>query len=138
MDYAKSGSKLEEVEMLTPQGEERMVSLSLPVVKALTKSLFRQTGALKGMGLLTKTNTWDMIANKAKWMAADAGLVAEGETVVAIAGTARGSDTAMSMRAASSQHMRRIRVHEVIFKPLNPISIDEMMEAAKQGNEQGD
>jgi hypothetical protein len=71
-------------------------------------------------------------------MAADAGLAAEGETVVAIAGTARGSDTAMSMRAASSQHMRRIRVHEIICKPLNPISIDEMMEAAKQGNEQED
>jgi uncharacterized protein len=69
-------------------------------------------------------------------MATDAGLVAEGETVLAIAGTARGSDTAMLMRAASSQHMRRIRVHEIICKPLNPISIDEMMEAAKEGNEQ--
>jgi hypothetical protein len=71
-------------------------------------------------------------------MAADAGLLAEGETVIAIAGTGRGSDTAMSMRAASSQHMRKIRVHEIICKPLNPISIDEMMEAAKQGSGQGD
>jgi hypothetical protein len=67
MDYAKSGSRLEEVEMLTPQGEERMLSLTVPVVKALTKSLFRQTGALRGMGLLAKTNTWDMIANKPRW-----------------------------------------------------------------------
>jgi L-2-amino-thiazoline-4-carboxylic acid hydrolase len=67
MDYAKSGSKLEEVEMLTPRGEERMPSISWPVMNASTKSLFRQTGALWGMGLLLKANTWDMIANKPKW-----------------------------------------------------------------------
>lgn len=71
-------------------------------------------------------------------MAADAGLLAEGETVIAIAGTGMGSDTAMSMRAASSQHMRKIRVHEIICKPLNPISIDEIIEAAKQERAQGD
>jgi len=67
MDYARSGSKLEEVEMLTPRGVERMPSMSLPVMKATTKSLFRQTGALRGMGLLLKTNTWGIIANKPKW-----------------------------------------------------------------------
>ena len=36
-------------------------------------------------------------------MATDAGLVASGETVSAIAGTAQGSDTALVMQAASSQ-----------------------------------
>ena len=67
MDYAKSGSRLEEVEMLTPQGGERMPSMNLPVMNAFTKSLFRQTGTLGGIGLLLKSNTWDMIANRPKW-----------------------------------------------------------------------
>jgi hypothetical protein len=67
MDFAKSGSNLEEVEMLAPRGGERMPSMSWPVMKATTMSLFRQTGALRGMGLLLKTNTWGMIVNKPKW-----------------------------------------------------------------------
>jgi uncharacterized protein len=65
-------------------------------------------------------------------MAADAGLVEEGETVIAIAGTGGGSDTAMSMRAASSHHMRKIRVHEIICKPLNPIGWDEILATAQE------
>lgn len=60
-------------------------------------------------------------------MVTDAGLVASGEKVIVIAGTARGSDTAMVMQAASSQHLRRLRVNEIICKPLNPLNIDELM-----------
>jgi len=60
-------------------------------------------------------------------MAADAGLVAEAETVIAIAGTGMGSDTALLMSAASSQHMKKLRVHEIICKPLAPMNIDELM-----------
>lgn len=60
-------------------------------------------------------------------MATDAGLVASGEKVIVIAGTARGSDTALVMQAASSQHLRRLRVNEIICKPLNPLNIDELM-----------
>jgi L-2-amino-thiazoline-4-carboxylic acid hydrolase len=67
MECAKSGSKLEEVEMLTPRGEELVPSLTLPVVKALAKSLFRDIGIQKGLGLMLRSNTWDMIANKPKW-----------------------------------------------------------------------
>lgn len=48
--------------------------------------------------------------------------------MIAIAGTARGSDTAMVMQAASSQHLKRLRVHEIICKPLNPLNIDEVLE----------
>lgn len=61
-------------------------------------------------------------------MAADAGLVASGEKVIAIAGTGRGSDTALVMQAASSQHLRRLKVNEIICKPLNPLNIDELRE----------
>jgi len=62
------------------------------------------------------------------FMAADAGLVAGGEKVMAVAGTGRGCDTALVMQAASTQHPRRLKVHEILCKPLNPISIDELQE----------
>jgi len=62
------------------------------------------------------------------YMAADAGLVAGGEKVMAIAGTGRGSDTALVMQAASTQHSRRLKVHEILCKPLNPLSLDELQE----------
>ena len=60
-------------------------------------------------------------------MATDGGLVASGEQVMAIAGTGRGSDTALVMQAASSQHMKRLRVDEILCKPLNPLNIDEVL-----------
>jgi hypothetical protein len=59
-------------------------------------------------------------------MAADAGHVASGETVIAIAGTGRGSDTALVMQAASTQNMRKLKINEIICKPHNPLSIDEL------------
>lgn len=61
-------------------------------------------------------------------MATDAGLVTSGEKVIAIAGTARGSDTALVMQAASTQHLRKLKVSEIICKPLNPLNIDELRE----------
>ena len=57
-------------------------------------------------------------------MATDAGLLASGEKVIAVAGTASGSDTALVMQAASSQHLKKLRVNEIICKPLNPLNID--------------
>jgi hypothetical protein len=68
-------------------------------------------------------------------MATDAGHVAPGEKVIAVAGTVRGSDTALVMQAASSQHLKRLRVHEILCKPLNPLNIDEVHaeEDAAQG-----
>lgn len=61
-------------------------------------------------------------------MATDAGLLERGETVIAVAGTGRGSDTALVMQAASSQHMNRLRVNEIICKPLNPLNLEELQE----------
>ena len=58
-------------------------------------------------------------------MASDAGLVAGGEQVIAIAGTGRGSDTALVMQAATSQKINNLKVNEIICKPLNQISISE-------------
>jgi len=61
-------------------------------------------------------------------MVTDAGLVTSGEKVIAIAGTGQGSDTALVMQAASTQHLKRLRVNEIICKPLNPLNIDELRE----------
>jgi uncharacterized protein len=61
-------------------------------------------------------------------MATDAGLLTPGETVIAIAGTARGSDTALVMQAGSSQHIVNLRINEILCKPLNPVRIEELKE----------
>jgi len=59
-------------------------------------------------------------------MATDAGHVKSGETIIAIAGTGRGSDTAPVMQVASSQHLKKLRVNEILCKPLNPLNIEEL------------
>jgi len=50
-------------------------------------------------------------------MAADAGLIPSGQAVIAIAGTARGADTAVVLRAANAQAFFDIQVMEVLCKP---------------------
>jgi hypothetical protein len=59
-------------------------------------------------------------------MATDAGLLTSGETVIAVAGTVRGADTALVMQAGSSQHLKNLRVNEIICKPLNTLNLDEL------------
>ena len=66
-------------------------------------------------------------------MAADAGLAASGERVIAVAGTARGADTALVMRAASSQNLRGLRVNELLCKPYEPLNNDEVRERYSGG-----
>jgi len=58
-------------------------------------------------------------------MASDAGLLTNGEKVIAVAGTGGGSDTALVMQAAPTPHFRRLRVNEIICKPLNYLKADE-------------
>jgi uncharacterized protein len=61
-------------------------------------------------------------------MVTDAGLLTKGEKVIAIAGTGRGSDTALVMQASSSRNMKKLRINEILCKPLNPWNIDETRE----------
>jgi len=61
-------------------------------------------------------------------MATDAGYLTSGEKVIAIAGTGRGSDTALVMQAASSRNMKKLRVNEILCKPMNPLNLDEVRE----------
>ena len=51
-------------------------------------------------------------------MAADAGLIRTDEPVLAIAGTGRGADTAVVLRAANAQDFFDLRINEILCKPL--------------------
>jgi len=51
-------------------------------------------------------------------MAADAGHVAIGEQVVIVAGSGRGSDTAVVVLASTSTHLADLHITEIICKPL--------------------
>ncbi len=50
-------------------------------------------------------------------MTADAGLIPEGEEVISIAGTARGADTVMIIKAAPSKRFLELKVLEILAKP---------------------
>ncbi len=50
-------------------------------------------------------------------MAVDAGLIPEGEEVLAVAGTAYGADTVMLLKSAASKRFLDLRVLEILAKP---------------------
>jgi hypothetical protein len=50
-------------------------------------------------------------------MAADAGLIPEGEEVLAVAGTAKGADSVLIIRSAASKRFLELRVLEILAKP---------------------
>lgn len=50
-------------------------------------------------------------------MAADAGLIPEGEEILAVAGTGRGADSVMLIRSAVSKRFFDLKVLEILAKP---------------------
>jgi len=52
-------------------------------------------------------------------MAGDGGLVEPGEKVIVLAGTGFGADTAIVVTGTTSTKVNRLRIHEIICKPLN-------------------
>jgi len=54
-------------------------------------------------------------------MAADGGLVKNGESVIAVAGTGANSDTALVMQAATTRSLKKLRVNEILCKPYNAL-----------------
>jgi len=50
-------------------------------------------------------------------MAADAGLIPEGEEIIAVAGTGRGADTVLVIRSTVSKRFFDLKVLEVLAKP---------------------
>ncbi|MFC1535356.1 hypothetical protein ACFLZG_04505 [Thermodesulfobacteriota bacterium] len=51
-------------------------------------------------------------------MACDGGCIKAGETVIAVAGTKGGADTAVVATAAPSTKLKQLRIQEIICKPL--------------------
>ena len=51
-------------------------------------------------------------------MACDGGCIEADETVIAVAGTVTGADTAVVATAAPTTRLARLRVHEILCKPL--------------------
>jgi hypothetical protein len=49
--------------------------------------------------------------------ACDAGLIPEGEEVLALAGTGRGADTVALLRSAASKRFHELKVLEILAKP---------------------
>jgi uncharacterized protein len=93
-----------------------------------TDGFYGSTGATLMANLLRCFSQGVKVCFEIVLMATDGGHVASGEQVIAIGGTGRGSDTALVMQAASSQHLKRLRVNEILCKPLSPINIDEAWE----------
>ncbi len=58
------------------------------------------------------------VAVEVSMSAVDAGLVPAGETLVAVAGTGGGADTALVIRGASTVDFFELRVKEILCKPL--------------------
>lgn len=52
-------------------------------------------------------------------MAGDGGLVEPGEKVIVVAGTGLGADTAIVVTGTTSTKVNKLRIHEIICKPLN-------------------
>ena len=50
-------------------------------------------------------------------MAVDAGLIPEGEEILAVAGTAKGADTVLVIKSAASKRFLDARVLEILAKP---------------------
>lgn len=51
-------------------------------------------------------------------MSGNAGLVAEGEQVIVVAGTGRGADTALVMTGATSGNLKAMHISRILCKPL--------------------
>ncbi len=57
------------------------------------------------------------VACEVVWMACDAGKVPEGEEVVGVGGTSRGSDAVLVVKSASTAHFLDFKVLEIAAKP---------------------
>lgn len=66
-------------------------------------------------------------------MACDGGCIETNETVIAVAGTVSGADTAVVATAAPSTRFARLRFHEILCKPLLMRSQDETEEQQQSG-----
>jgi uncharacterized protein len=77
-------------------------------------------GAAEAMAMILRTICQGMkVCVETVLMAADAGLVARGEEVIAVSGTRRGADTAVVAIASTSAALQDLHVTEILCKPLH-------------------
>jgi len=93
-----------------------------------TENLYESNAPVLMANLLRCFSQGTKVCFEIVLMAADAGHLKKGEKVIAVAGTGRRCDTALVMQAASSRNLKKLRVNEIICKPLNPLNIQEVME----------
>lgn len=80
---------------------------------------FYGSGTPEAMAMILRTICQGMkVCVETVLMAADAGLVTQGEEVIAISGTGRGADTAVVALASTSTKLHELHITEIICKPL--------------------
>jgi len=112
---------------LLPEARQQLVVAGIPIVTAahafggVNRAVRTKFGPTQLDELIANTlrlvSDGFKVACEITLMAADAGLVASGEEVLAAGGTGRGIDTAALLRAAVSQNMFDLRVLELVCKP---------------------
>jgi uncharacterized protein len=84
---------------------------------------FYGVGAPEAMAMVLRTICQGMkVCVETVLMAANAGLVARGEEVIAVSGTRRGADTAVVALASTSTALHDLHITEIICKPLQTTS----------------
>jgi len=80
---------------------------------------FYGSGTPEAMAMILRTICQGMkVCVEIVLMAADAGLLAKGEEVIAVAGTHRGADTAVVAIASTSTALHDLHITEILCKPL--------------------
>jgi len=78
------------------------------------------SGSAEAMAMVLRTICQGMkVCVEIVLMAADGGLLAQGEEVVAVSGTGRGADTAVLATASSSSKLHELHLTEIFCKPLH-------------------
>jgi hypothetical protein len=128
---------------ITQENKERLAGLKVKIVQG-TIPLFGPTFSMRlhlqkttDLDLMAKTleliSTGTLVCLECVLMSVDAGVVPEGEEVIALAGTERGLDTAWVLRASASHNLfhpsKGTRFIELLAKPGIPIIPDVSIES---------
>ena len=80
---------------------------------------FYGSGSAEAMAMVLRTICQGMkVCVETVLMATDGGHVSRGEEVIAVAGTARGADTAVVAIASTSTRLHELHITEILCKPL--------------------
>jgi len=80
---------------------------------------FYGSGTPEAMAMILRTICQGMkVCVETVLMAADGGLVAQGEEVIAVSGSGRGADTAVVAIASTSAKLQNLHITEILCKPL--------------------